>query len=202
MSSTPFTAPVLNIIPSTLSNSIGPLLGIVKTFDICQNFVLLVVVKAPIHLGEQMLVDMGSQAFQDQFEGVPTIGAREFVDLHWAHRTTTFATLGETLAYTGSTQWEAVWNEMRLRLQWEWSFEPYFQRPFTMDMQPRSNAVFAPDDFVDHLLPVAHRIKTLRVAIDRIDWEQCVLNELYKQDAELKGRVEALFKGLGTPPGD
>lgn len=148
-----------------------------------------------------MMADMGNQALQDQFEGVPTIGARDFVDLHWDHRATTIATLGETLAYTGSTQWEAVWNEMRLRLQWDWSFEPYFQRPFTMDMQPRSNAVFAPDDFVDHALPVANRIKNLRAAIDRIDWEKSVLDELYKKDAELKGRVEDLFKGFGATPG-
>lgn len=146
--------------------------------------------------------DMGNQSLQEPFEGAPTIGAQEFVDLHWAHKTTTFATLGETLAFTGSTKWEAEWNETSLRLQWDWMFEPYFQRPFTMDMQPRSNAVFAPSDFVDHPLPVAQRTKTLRAAIDKIDWGPLVLEELFKQDAELKGRIEALLKGFGAAPGE
>lgn len=145
--------------------------------------------------------DMENQSLQDQFDEAPTIGAQEFVDLHWVHKSTTFATLGETLAYTGSTQWEARWNEMRLRLQWDWSFEPYFQRPFTMDMQPRSNAVFAQGDFVDHALPVAQRIKTLRSAIDAIDWGQAVLDELYKKDAELKERIETMLRVLGAAPG-
>lgn len=139
---------------------------------------------------------MGTPTLQEHFEGVPAIGAHEFVDLGWQHKQTTVSSIGEPLAYSGSTQWEAVWGDSTLRLQWDWMFEPYFQRPFTMDMQPRSNALFAQGDFVDHALPVSPRVKTLRSAIDKLDWCPTVLEELYKQDADLKARVETLLRGL------
>lgn len=139
--------------------------------------------------------------YENRLDNVPeggTVRAVEFAALEWAHVETNIATLQETVAYTGTTVWEAPFKDQRFRMQWEWMFEPYFQRPFTIDMRPRSNAIFADGDMLDFALPVDPRVRTLRATIDRIDWQATVLDELYKKDAALKHRVDKLLKGLSA----
>ncbi|MBS3912721.1 MAG: hypothetical protein KGZ70_13020 [Hydrogenophaga sp.] len=130
------------------------------------------------------------------FEAPIAIPAEVFVSLQWEHVRTTLSTLGETAAYSGSTVWSATYGERKYRLQWDWMFEPFFQRPFTMDMQPHTNAIFAAGDFVAHALPLDERTQTLRSAIDRIKWEDAVLMAMEQQDKDHKVKVERILKGV------
>jgi hypothetical protein len=71
-----------------------------------------------------------------------------------------------------------------------------------MDVQPRSNAIFASGDYVNHSLPMDERVQTLRSAIDRIDWEQTVLDALLAQDQDLKRKIDRFLQGLGESEND
>jgi len=131
-----------------------------------------------------------------------TVSAEAFVSLPWTHKNTAISNVGETLAYNGFTVWTAEHAGQTFRLQWDWLYEPYFQRPFTMDVQPRSNAIFASGDCVHHSLPMDERVQTLRSAIDRIDWEQTVLDALLAQDQDLKRKIDRFLQGLGESEND
>lgn len=131
-----------------------------------------------------------------------TIEAAAFVALPWEHHRTTTSGIGESVAFTGNTVWTAEHHGRSYRLQWEWMYEPYFDRPFTMDMTPRSNAIFATGDYIEHTLPLNERVQTLRTAIDRIDWEQTVLEALLSQDHDLKRRLDVFYGKLKSDSAD
>jgi hypothetical protein len=124
------------------------------------------------------------------------IDAAIFASLPWKHLRTTILDIGESVAFSGNTVWTAEHEGRSYRLQWEWMYEPFFSRPFTMDVKPHSNAVFAEGDYIEHALPLDKRVQTLRSTIDRINWEQTVLDALLSEDQDLKKRLDDFFGKL------